>query len=87
MSYSPAGRWVSERLSSATPSETDPASPKPGYGKTSARFTAPLGMPQNYDDEDYEDYEHRERAPTGYHGGIYREFSIKIGEEILRCFH
>lgn len=69
MSYSPAGRWVSERMSSATPSETDPSSPKPGYGKSSTRFTAPLGMPQNYDDEDYEDYEHHDRSTAGFHGG------------------
>ena len=70
MSYSPAGRWVSERLSSATPSENEQASPNPGYGKSSTRFMAPLGMPRNYnDDEDYEDYEHQERAPAGYQSG------------------
>ena len=67
MSYSPAGRWVSERLSSATPSENEQqASPKPGYTKSSTRFMVPLGMPRNYD-EDYEDYEaHHERIPAGY---------------------
>ncbi|XP_045034928.1 protocadherin-like wing polarity protein stan isoform X2 [Daphnia magna] len=67
MSYSPAGRWVSERMSSATPSENEQASPNAGHAKSSTHFIAPLGMPRNYDDEDYEDYEHhQERNPAGF---------------------
>lgn len=73
MSYSPAGRWVSERMSSATPSENEQASPNPGYGKSSTRFMVPLGMPRNYDDEDYEDYEHHQERNPGFQSSKYKE--------------
>jgi hypothetical protein len=73
MSYSPAGRWVSERMSSATPSENEQASPNPGYGKPSTRFMVPLGMPRNYDDEDYEDYEHHQERNHGFQSSKYKE--------------
>jgi hypothetical protein len=76
MSYSPAGRWVSERMSSATPSENEQASPNPGYGKSSTRFMVPLGMPRNYDDEDYEDYEHHQERNPGFQSSKYFKNTI-----------
>lgn len=69
MSYAAAGRWVSERLSSATASENE-HSPNTSYV---AKGGSKLPLPRNYDrnDEDYDDDYPHQQLPVDYHS---REF-------------
>lgn len=82
MSYAAAGRWVSERLSSATASENE-HSPNTSY---TAKSTSKLPMPRSYErnDEEFDDDvpylpQHRhQHHPVEYHSGNLKLRILKI---------
>lgn len=75
MSYSPGGRWVTERLSSANGSENGHVSPNPAY--STSRLGGPLGMPQNYAVDEMEDYEYQMHE---HHSTSYQQGNSRINE-------